>query len=179
MTDSFKAVEEAFSLYKDNIFNYVSKMIGCSFAVDITQDVFTKALEKWSSAKPRNVKAWIFRIAHNACIDHIRRSTLERRILGKSEKPKNSSDTILLIKHDSIKQPLDNVLKSEMYDNIMIAINKLPEEQKQVFLLREESGMNFKEIAAIVDAPLNTVLGRMHYAIQNLSKNLHMYKSET
>jgi RNA polymerase sigma-70 factor (ECF subfamily) len=54
-------------------------------------------------------------------------------------------------------------------------VERLPFEQKQVFLLREEAGLSFKEIAEMTGCPLNTALGRMHYAMESLRKSLKAY----
>ncbi len=55
---------------------------------------------------------------------------------------------------------------------VMSAVNKLPEKQRNVFLLRQHGGLTFKEIAKTMDQPLNTVLGHMHYAVSKIRKKL-------
>ena len=57
----------------------------------------------------------------------------------------------------------------------MAEVDRLPAEQREVFLLREKSGLSFREIAAKLDCPLNTALGRMHYAMDHLRKALKEY----
>jgi len=71
---------------------------------------------------------------------------------------------------DTVALPDEIMSQNELKEILKRAIEKLPVEQKQILLLREHSGLTFKEIASIVKCPLNTVLGRMRYALLNLSK---------
>ena len=72
----------------------------------------------------------------------------------------------------SAPETLDVAEKHETRERVRKAVAGLPEEQRAVFLLREESGLPFREIAEILGCPLNTALGRMRYAMQNLRKTL-------
>ena len=71
--------------------------------------------------------------------------------------------------------PRENAEESERHRALLKAVERLPVEQRQVFLLREEAGMSFREIAEAAGCPLNTALGRMHYAMENLRKSLKTY----
>ncbi|MEJ2492828.1 MAG: RNA polymerase sigma factor [Ignavibacteriaceae bacterium] len=68
--------------------------------------------------------------------------------------------------------PHNAFIKKETTDLVMSAVNELSEKQKEVFLLRQHSGMTFKEIARETNQPLNTVLGHMHYAVTKIRKKM-------
>ena len=69
-------------------------------------------------------------------------------------------------------EPVESLEEAERRRALLQAVERLPLEQRQVFLLREEAGLSFKEIAEIAKCPLNTALGRMHYAMEHLRKAL-------
>jgi RNA polymerase sigma-70 factor (ECF subfamily) len=68
--------------------------------------------------------------------------------------------------------PHNKFVEKETNELVMAAVNQLSEKQKQVFLLRQHSGMTFKEIAKEMDQPINTVLAHMHYAVLKIRKKL-------
>ena len=68
--------------------------------------------------------------------------------------------------------PHHTLVAKETSELVMSAVNELSEKQKEVFLLRQHSGMTFKEIAETTNQPLNTVLGHMHYAVSKIRKKM-------
>jgi len=110
--------------------------------------------------------SWLFGIANNCCIDAVRKKKREKiDDLASSEgmdRLQSGSD-----------DPEDQMIKVETAEWLELAVADLPVEQKQVVLLRIFGEMPFKDIAELLKCPLNTVLGRMHYAVKNLQKMSH------
>jgi RNA polymerase sigma-70 factor (ECF subfamily) len=100
-------------------------------------------------------------VANNVCVDFLRRRRPEAA-LAEAEEMEGRS-------------PLERIEEDERRAALLKAVERLPVDQKQVFLLREEAGMSFKEIADVLGCPLNTALGRMHYAMEHLRKALKAY----
>ena len=149
------AFERLVREFGDRIYRFVRRLAGECWAEDLTQEVFLRVFQSIGSCRPTGrFESWLFTIANNLCIDHARRRRPEA--------------------------PLDLEAEGREEENerraaILKAVERLPFDQKQVFLLREEGGLSFKEIAEMTGCPLNTALGRMHYAMEALRKSLKAY----
>ncbi|RJP70834.1 MAG: sigma-70 family RNA polymerase sigma factor [Ignavibacteriales bacterium] len=150
--------------YKKPLFTYLFRLCGNKdYAEDMLQETLLKV---WQNLKKYNEQnkfsSWLFSIAHNVAVDTLRKRKVRNNIIYMDEihEPDNNLNpfTILIAKESGAK--------------ISNAINKLPEKQKQVFLLRQHGEMTFKEIAELLKEPINTVLGHMHYAVDKLRKEL-------
>ena len=131
------------------------------------EDHFQETLIRvWNGFKTYNEQnkfsSWLFSIAHNVAIDMLRSSSLKvvSQPLETAIRDSNGDD------------PHNAFIKKETTDLVMSAVNELSEKQKEVFLLRQHSGMTFKEIARETNQPLNTVLGHMHYAVTKIRKKM-------
>lgn len=126
-------------------------------AEDLFQDVCLRVLEALPRYRPAGrFRAWVFAIAANAARDRLRRRAGEARALERRDAP-------------SAVPPADAVAAArESLDRVEEAVARLPDAQREVFLLRMHSGLAFREIAEMLDCPLNTVLGRMHDAVERL-----------
>ncbi len=151
-------------LHRKPLFTYLYRLCGDK---GIAEDMFQETLLKvWQNLKKYNEQnkfsSWLFSIAHNVAVDTLRKRKVRNNIIYMDEihEPDNNLNpfTILIAKESGAK--------------ISNAINKLPEKQKQVFLLRQHGEMTFKEIAELLKEPINTVLGHMHYAVDKLRKEL-------
>jgi len=143
----------------DRVYRFIRRLVGPAWADDLTQDTFLRALRALPKYRGGDQVSWLFSIANGVCIDFIRRQdTGARKLEFLSREPQ------------STPEPIDLLAQSEEQERLREAIARLPLEQRQVFLLREESGMTFREIADMLEAPLGTVLARMHAAIQVLKK---------
>jgi len=107
--------------------------------------------------------SWLFGIANNCCVDHARKKT-------RSKVDDLTSSEGLDRLPNPHPNPEDTVIRKEQKAWLEQAVEQLPQEQKQVVLMRLFGQLPFKEIARVVNCPLNTVLGRMHYALKNLRK---------
>ena len=124
-------------------------------ADDMLQDVYLRAITGGGRLpEGEDPKSWLFRIATNLLIDHYRRSSRRTEALAEP-----SAEV------DPGRSPEAEVIREDLRRRIRDAIARLPEAQREVFLLREYGDIPFKEIALRTGAPLGTVLGRMRYAM--------------
>ena len=167
-----QAFAELMNRHQTKIYSYIYSMIGSAGkADDIFQETFTKVITKMDDTYNEQGKwiAWVMRIAHNATIDHIRK---QKRFVDVSSNYDKESNTDF---YDRLPDE-DDVSAQEMLENeedkssLMKHIGQLPEEQRQVVMLRHYYEMPFKEIADLTDVSINTALGRMRYALINLRK---------
>jgi RNA polymerase sigma-70 factor (ECF subfamily) len=137
-------------------------------AEDLFQETFIKVIQSLRGGKYRDngrFLSWVIRIAHNLIIDHFRK-----------EKQMNSvsNDDTEVDLFNSKKLSDDNIeeliISSQIKTEIRSLINELPDDQREVVLLRHYGGLSFKEIADQTDVSINTALGRMRYALINLRK---------
>jgi RNA polymerase sigma-70 factor (ECF subfamily) len=145
--------------FGDRLYRFVRRLVGERWADDLTQDVFMRVYRTIGSYRPiGRFEAWVYTVANNVCVDFLRRRRPEAP-LPESEEAEARS-------------PLERIEEDERRDALLKAVERLPADQKRVFLLREEAGLSFKEIADVLGCPLNTALGRMHYAMEHLRKAL-------
>jgi RNA polymerase sigma-70 factor (ECF subfamily) len=142
--------------YGDRLRRFAARMAGPEVADDITQEVFLRVYRSIRTFDPAgSLAAWIFTIANNLCVDHLRRRPPAHRT------------------HRSAPDPSDEAEGREAREALRRAVASLPEGQKRVFHLREEAGLSFREIADLLGCPLGTALGRMHAAMTTLRKALN------
>jgi RNA polymerase sigma-70 factor, ECF subfamily len=150
-------------LYKKQLFSYVFRLIGeKSAAEDAFQETLIKAWKgiiKYSDKQ--KFSSWLFTIAHNCCMDELRKRKPDKIFSG------NEPDDFA-----GYDDPIKKIEKEELRKMISSAIEKLSVKQKNVFLLRVECGFAFKEIAEITGEQLNTVLSHMNYSIKKIKKTL-------
>lgn len=160
LAEDDEAFEILYSRYKKAIYSYLNKLIpGQTTLVD---DLFQQAWMKVIKNLPKyrdnqTFLAWVIRIARNLSIDYFRKE---------SRKQAMSLDGIEADVPD-FALPSKGVEAGELGSAIQKAVNTLPADQKEVFVLRQEN-IPFKEIAVIQETTLNTTLGRMHYAVNKL-----------
>ena len=165
-----KALEVLVNRYKDKIFTSINFLVKDNFlAEDIFQDVFIKiidTLRRRGYNEEGKFLPWAMRIAHNLCVDHFRKvkrsaaiTTTDDRSLFEVMNIDDNADYALLVgqKHDRIRKLL----------------NMLPEEQREVIVLRNYADLSFKEIAQISNCSINTALGRMRYGLINMRKMMN------
>jgi RNA polymerase sigma-70 factor (ECF subfamily) len=120
----------------------------------------------------------MFTIVRNLCIDQIRKASLRRH--PSLEEPKRAEEgegpTLGEQTADSKANVERTAVSTEIRERLMQAVDALPDEQREVFLMREVSNLPFKEIAEIVGIPENTVKSRMRYALERLQAALSEYE---
>ena len=163
------AIESLINRHRSKVYTYILLTIkNQQLAEDLFQETFIKVIQSLRAGKYRDngrFLSWVIRIAHNLIIDHFRK-----------EKQMNSvsNDDTEVDLFNSKKLSDDNIeeliINSQIKTEIRILINELPDDQREVVLLRHYGGLSFKEIADQTDVSINTALGRMRYALINLRK---------
>lgn len=161
-----KSFEELYFRYRKVLYGYLNNLTGNqSEADEVFADTWTRVIDKLPKYKDNGkFSAWLFRLAKNIFIDRIRRDRPERFTAIDDENMAELPD-------DNAFSPDRELGASDTGKAIIAAINQLPQEQKEVFILREQE-LSFKEIAEIQHCSLNTALSRMRYAIQALRNYL-------
>ncbi len=161
--------EEIIHRHKNKVFAYISLYIRDQALVeDIFQDTFLKVIQSVKSGKYYDngkFLSWVMRIAHNLIIDHFRRI----KQMNTTSNDDYESD-IFNSKRFSDANIEDTLIKRQIQKDVRMLIGQLPEDQKEVVILRHYAGLSFKEIADITEVSINTALGRMRYALINLRK---------
>ena len=166
------AYRELVRRYERPVFALLYRMVrDRELAEDLSQETFVKALNAIDSYRPEfKFSSWIFKIANNAAIDHLRRRELDTLSLDGSphaETPEAMQATALQIGARQ-ESPLDAVEARELGGAIEAAIGRLRPEYRSCILLRHVEGRAYEEIAEILDLPLGTVKTYIHRARNEL-----------
>jgi len=155
--------------HKNKVFAYISLYIrDQALAEDLFQDTFMKVIQSVKAGKYQdNGKfiSWVMRIAHNLIIDHFRRIKQMNTISNDDYESDLFNSKKLC---DSNVE--DDMIARQIQKDVRKMITFLPEDQREVVILRHYAGLSFKEIAEITDVSINTALGRMRYALINMRK---------
>jgi RNA polymerase sigma-70 factor (ECF subfamily) len=138
-------------------------------AEEIFQDAWMKVIKRIDAFKGGSFKAWLTTIARNSLIDGVRK---KRPSVSLNQEIGEDLQMVDTIQDDSARHPASRMEGEEKRRRIADAVAALPEKQKEVFLLRTEQELSFAEIAEMLSIPLNTALGRMHYAVTRLRAEL-------
>ncbi|MCZ6650621.1 MAG: sigma-70 family RNA polymerase sigma factor [Acidobacteria bacterium] len=153
------------------IYNYIYRMIGqADLAADLTQEVFLKVYMALSSFDPTyRFTTWLYRIASNRVIDHIRR---QRMILVPLEPPAGETRGAPREVAAGARNPQENLLDRESARGVAEAIGDLPSEYRELIILRHFQHRSYEEIAQIKDSPLGTVKNRLFRAREALRRRV-------
>ena len=137
-------------------------------AEDLFQETFIKVIQSLRGGKYKDngrFLSWVIRIAHNLIIDHFRK---EKQMNSVS----NDDTEVDLFNSRKLsdKNIEEVIVSSQIRAELRSLINELPDDQREVVLLRHYGELSFKEIADQTDVSINTALGRMRYALINLRK---------
>ena len=154
--------------YKDKIFTSIYLLVKDRYlAEDIFQEVFIKIIDTLRNGKYTDegkFLPWALRIAHNMCVDHFRK-------VKRSPSIKTSDDhDIFEVLNFSEAGADQKIMANQSHDKIRRMVDLLPEDQREVIILRNYADKSFKEIAEITNCSINTALGRMRYGLINLRK---------
>ena len=164
------------------VFNFILRRCGGSkeAAEDILQDTFVRVIKNASSFQRKaKFTTWLYTIARNLCIDALRKASYRRH--PSLDQPLSSSEgsggTLMDKVPNSDRGAESAAGDNEFKTRLQKALDDLPEEQQEVFVMREFQGLKFWEIAEIVGIPENTIKSRMRYALQGLRKSLEDFKT--
>lgn len=162
------ALENLVNRHQARVFNFInSKVQDRDTAEDIFQDTFVKVIKTIKSGKYNEegkFLPWIMRIAHNLVIDFFRKNNRMPIVRNTEE-----FDIFQFISDNSLNAE-HSMVQDQVVKDLQNLVQELPEDQKEVLIMRLYRDMSFKEIAENTNVSINTALGRMRYAIINLRK---------
>jgi RNA polymerase sigma factor (sigma-70 family) len=163
-----RAFEGLVLKHKSKVYSTIYLIVKDSdIAQDILQDAFIKAVDVLRSGRYNEegkFLPWILRIAHNMAIDHFRR---DKRYPNTEFDDAAAAFNSLNFAEDSLET---QTVKKETYEHLRSMIKRLPQQQREVLVMRHYEDMSFQEIADATGVSINTALGRMRYALINLRK---------
>ena len=156
------------SRHQQRIYSFIySKVYDRDVTEDIFQDTFIKVirtLKRGGYNEEGKFLPWVMRISHNLVIDHFRKNK-------RMPKFDNTGDfNIFSVLGDPDLNAEKRIIKDQVEEDVRKLIEELPEDQRDVLVMRVYKDMSFKEIAERTDVSINTALGRMRYALINLRK---------
>ena len=162
------SLEILISRHQSRIFNFInSKVQNRDTAEDIFQDTFIKVIRTLKGGQYNEegkFLPWVMRISHNLVIDFFRKN-------NRMPKVKNTEEfDIFQFISDSSLNAEHTMVQDQIVKDLQKLVQELPEDQKEVLIMRLYRDMSFKEIAKNTNVSINTALGRMRYAIINLRK---------
>lgn len=162
------ALETLVLRHKDKLYTSILFLVKDKYlAEDIFQDVFIRIIDTMRGGRyteEGKFLPWAMRIAHNLCVDHFRK--MKRNPIIRNSEDKDIFE-VLSFSEESAE---DTMMKRQSYDRVREMLDRLPEDQREVIILRHFADMSFKEIAATTNCSINTALGRMRYGLINLRK---------
>ena len=154
--------------YKDKIYTSIYLLVKDKYlAEDIFQDSFIRVIDTLKSGKYTDegkFLPWAMRIAHNLCVDHFRK-------VKRTPSIKTSDDRdIFEVINFSEPGADQRMMQTQSHDRVRKMLELLPEDQREVIIMRHYADLSFKEIATLTQCSINTALGRMRYGLINLRK---------
>lgn len=163
-----EALDVLINRHKARIFTSIYLLVKDKYlAEDIFQELFIKIIETLKAGKYKEENkfvVWAIRIGHNLCVDHFRKVKAKptiRTIEGK--------DIFETIRFNELNAE-ETIIQRQSHSRIMKLVNQLPEEQREIIILRHFADLKFREISILINCSVNTALGRMRYALLNLRK---------
>lgn len=164
-----QAIETLIHRYKNKVYTYILLTVrDQQLAEDIFQDTFLKVIKSLTEGRYQEngrFLQWVMRIAHNLVIDYFRREKQMNTV--SSEKYEFDLFNSQKFSDQTIE---DEIIDFQITKDIRRLVDELPDDQKEIILLRHYGGLSFKEIADQTNVSINTALGRMRYALINLRK---------
>lgn len=161
------AFEELIIQHRSGVTDFIFRLYGDEdLADDAAQTAFIQAWRNLHRYEPRaTFRSWLFKIAMNAALDHLRR-----------EKPMMDIDKVMEISQEN--QPDKIFFERQRILDIQQAVAELPDASRSVLVLKEFQEMRYQEIAEILEIPIGTVMSRLNYARKLLAGKLSMYLEE-
>ena len=163
-----QALEALVIRHKDKLYTSILFLVKDKYlAEDIFQDVLIKIIDTIRGGRyteEGKFLPWAMRIAHNLCVDHFRK-------VKRTPAIKTSDDRDIFEVINFTEEGADaKIMKRQSHDRVRRMLDLLPEDQREVIILRHYADLSFKEIASLTNCSINTALGRMRYGLINLRK---------
>ncbi|HQY12111.1 MAG TPA: sigma-70 family RNA polymerase sigma factor [Ferruginibacter sp.] len=163
-----QALDVLVNRHKVRIFTSIYLLVKDKYlAEDIFQELFIKIIETLQAGKYKEENkfvVWAMRIGHNLCVDHF------RKVKGKPTIKTIEGKDIFEVLRFNDSNAEENIIKTQSHERIMKLVSQLPEERREIIILRHFADLKFREISSMLDCSVNTALGRMRYALLNLRK---------
>ncbi len=168
MDGDSEALENLIIRHKDKIYTSILLLVKDKYlAEDIFQDVFIRVIDTIRCGRyteEGKFLPWAMRIAHNLCVDHFRK--VKRTPTIKTGDDRDIFE-VINFSEDGIDR---RMMQRQSHDRVREMLDRLPQDQREVIILRHYAELSFKEIAALTQCSINTALGRMRYGLINLRK---------
>lgn len=168
LSNNESAFEELLTRHKDRIFTQIIMLVkDDAIADDIFQETFVKVIRTLKAGRYNEegkFLPWVLRIAHNLSIDHFRKSKKMPKV-----RSDENYDVFATIPRTE-RNIEDDWIRDIIHEDVRKLINELPDEQREVVMMRHYGGLSFKEISEQCNVSINTSLGRMRYALINMRK---------
>ena len=162
------ALEVLVNRHKDKLFTSIKILVKDTYlAEDLFQDVFIKIIDTLRGNRYNEegkFLPWAMRIAHNLCVDHFRKVKRTPTIMTGDDR--DIFEVINVVEDGADK----SMMKGQSHDSVRKMLDLLPEDQREVIVLRHYADLSFKEIAEMTNCSINTALGRMRYGLLNMRK---------
>lgn len=164
------AFEALLDLYEDRVYNLVRRMVGEQDACDVAQEALIEICNSVKSFRgASSLETWVHRVAVNVCLEHRRRRPI---LFVPIEDETISQQT------DQNQDPAASIINKCIMSDINEALEKLPEQQRDVVILHELQGLTYSECAQVLNCPVGTVKSRLSKAFLKLREILKGYSSE-
>lgn len=164
-----RSIELLILRHKSKVYSYISLYIRSrDLADDVFQDTFLKVVQSIRAGRYQDdgkFVSWVMRIAHNLIIDHFRHEKQMGIVLTDDYEADLFNSRRL--SEDNVE---DVMVRRQVMRDVRHLISELPEDQREVVIMRHYAGMSFKEIADMTGVSINTALGRMRYALINMRR---------
>lgn len=167
------AYREIVRRFERPVYNLVVRMVrDAALAEDLSQDAFVKAFDRLDTYRAGQGKFsnWLFKIAHNTTIDHLRRASLDTVPLDAGGT--DETDFHALLSDPAADTPYDATLRSDLASALQAAIDRLRPEYREAIVLRHQEGLAYEEVAQVTGLPLGTVKTYLHRARKELAEHL-------
>ena len=162
------AFEALIARYQDKLFSSILFLVKDKYlAEDMFQETFIRIIDTLRNKRYNEegkFLPWALRIAHNLCVDHFRKVKRTPSILTGDNQ---DIFEVINVVEETAEQKM---MRRQSHDTMYAMLDKLPEEQREVIVLRHFGDMSFKDIARLTNCSINTALGRMRYGLINLRK---------
>jgi RNA polymerase sigma-70 factor (ECF subfamily) len=168
------AFEALYARHKGALYRYLQRISHSREAAnDLFQEVWSRVIASRASYEPRaQFTTFLYRIAHNCAVDHFRRAARHRE--SQMQDVQDIEDEIAT----SDPRPDDVLSHAQLQAQLREALDRLPAEQREVFVLYEESGLSLDDIGRVTGVEMETAKSRLRYAINKLRSALRLYRLE-
>lgn len=174
--------KETIEKEKGRLLNFIrARVNSVEDAEDILQDVLVQFIDGYGTIKSiEKATSWLFKVARNKIIDSYRKRSVRSESVKLDQESYDSEDGSLMLKDilpDMGDSPEEVHFREAIWDAINAALDELPSEQREIFILHELEDVSFKELSERYGMPVNTLISRKRYAILALRKKLeNLYK---